>query len=409
MKKLVFIALILSVILSQAQNSYQTAPLLNFDEYGSCGNLILQPVDLNLASASTYDAPACMDLTAAEANDLWYKMCVPEGVSELSFHLYNSDIIPLPTSQDPSEPGLAVYDGNDSDELILNECFNSVFEDEFANGEIRWATLTGLTAGDTLYMRVWDENNAAQKLFLAISERMEFPEDYCETPASADATVCNILSEPTDFIAPFECAYSVTDNPAFYHFTVTESSQQPVSIVLSNIIEYSFNDGDPVDVQFALYAWNGEDCTNLGGSPMSDPPNISGTYIGCASDSEELEFTQNLDAGQYVFVVDGFSGLDGKSMFVADFNIVTTSVADFYKSTTTVFPNPAHEKFTIRFDDKNKNQVYQVEIYTAQGKCINRQTIQNSTCVSTKNWEAGIYLIKITCNGQTFTEKLVVY
>jgi hypothetical protein len=409
MKKLVFIALFLSVILSQAQNSYQTAPLINFDEYGSCGNLILQPLDLNPASASAYDAPGCMDLNAAEANDLWYKMRVPEGISELSFHVYNSDIIPMPISQAPSEIGLAVYDGNDSNELILNECFNSVFEDEFSNGEIRWATLSGLTAGDTLYMRVWDQNNAAQKLFLAVSERMEFPENYCETPASADAAVCNILSEPTDFTAPVECAYNVTDNPAFYHFTVTESSQQPVNIVLSNIIEYSFINEVSVNLQFALYSWNGEDCTNLGGGPMSDPPNTSGTYMGCASGSEEVVFTQNLDPGQYVFVIDGFSGLEGKSMFVADFNIVTTSVADFYGSTTNVYPNPAHEKFTIRFDDKNLNQAYHVEIYTAQGKCIIQQTIQKSACISTKNWEAGIYMIKMTCNGQTFTEKLVVY
>jgi hypothetical protein len=96
-----------------------------------------------------------------------------------------------------------------------------------------------------------------------------------------------------------------------------------------------------------------------------------------------------------------------------DYNVcyyVYTDLAEINrKIKLEVFPNPTSEKFTIRFDDKNLNQAYHVEIYTAQGKCIIQQTIQKSTCVSTKNWEAGIYMIKMTCNGQTFTEKLVVY
>ncbi|MEA1874873.1 MAG: T9SS type A sorting domain-containing protein [Bacteroidota bacterium] len=96
-----------------------------------------------------------------------------------------------------------------------------------------------------------------------------------------------------------------------------------------------------------------------------------------------------------------------------DYNVCYYVYTDLAKSkrhtTLEVFPNPTREKFTIRFDDTNLNQACRIEIYTAQGKCIIQQSIQKSTCVLTKNWEQGIYMLKISCNGQMFTERLIVY
>jgi hypothetical protein len=71
-----------------AQNTCETAPFLDFQDYGTCGTMILHDFDLSNATASGYTIPPCMENTQG-ANDLWYKFIVPANVDELSFHVFN--------------------------------------------------------------------------------------------------------------------------------------------------------------------------------------------------------------------------------------------------------------------------------------------------------------------------------
>ncbi|MFO7939231.1 MAG: tRNA uridine-5-carboxymethylaminomethyl(34) synthesis enzyme MnmG, partial [Bacteroidales bacterium] len=95
----------------------------------------------------------------------------------MAFHAFNSDHIPM---LDASAPGMAVYSGADCSNLTLLDCFesNGGF---MQNGEIHWEEISGLTPGETIYIRIWDENNLDQQLFIAASVRLDFPEDECET------------------------------------------------------------------------------------------------------------------------------------------------------------------------------------------------------------------------------------
>ena len=371
-----------------AQDTYQSAPLLPFDQYGTCGDMVLQTVDLKQATPSDYNAPGCMTLSTDETNDMWYKIVVPDGVSELSCHLFNSDIIPFPGSQEPAAPALAVYDGNSTSNLQLLECFSAAADDTLSNAEIRWADVSGISGADTLYLRVWDQNNTPQKLFLAVSERMDYPENYCETPASLNNGICNILSESTGFAAPEDCGWNVTDNPAFYHFTVTEAMPQPVSIVFSNLTAYSLDDTVQHDLQIAVYSWNGMDCTNLGGSPYSDPANTSGSYMGCLAESNDPVFTQHLSPGQYMLVVDGYSGIHGKSMYVADADVGTASIDDGNAPSASVYPNPTTGELVLQSD-----RYTHCTVYNPSGQKIGTYQTDDER-LNLKSLPSGLYTIR---------------
>ncbi|MFW6301961.1 MAG: T9SS type A sorting domain-containing protein [Bacteroidales bacterium] len=392
-------AIIIMPGISLAQNNVNSAENLTFQNYGSCGDIVLTTVDLSQATASDYVVPDCMQVDTS--CDMWYKFVVPENVSELSFHVYNSDIIPLPGSQEPSVPGLAVYDGSGADAPILLECFSAVAEDSLFNAEIRWAALSGLTAGDTLYMRLWDQNNNAQKLFLAVSQRMDFPENYCETPASLDEGICNILSEGTGLTAPEECGWSKTDNPAFYHFTITEESPQPVSIWISNLTSFSLTETTQAELQIAVYAWNGTDCTNIGGSPQSDPPNVSGSYMGCEAGTEDISYSEVLPPGQYILAIDGYSSPEGKVMYVGDAG-VATAVENAEFTGTMVYPNPSSGDIFIKTESFSK-----CSLLSSTGQLLGEYEL-NQGKLSLQNLKSGLYTILFYKDSSYVIKKIVV-
>lgn len=399
--RILFLIAVLVIMpgISHAQNNVDSAEHLYFENYGSCGDIVLTTVDLSEATASDYMAPDCMQVDTS--CDMWYKFVVPENVSELSCHAYNSDIIPMPGSRGPSVPGLAVYDGSGADAPILLECFSAVAEDSLLNAEIRWAAISGLTAGDTLYMRLWDQNNIAQKLFLAVSQRMDFPENYCETPAPLDEGICNILSEGTDLTAPEECGWSTVDNPAFYHFTVTEASPQPVSIWISNLTAFSLAEITQAELQMAVYAWNGTDCTNIGGSPQSNPPNVSGSYMGCGAGTEDISFGEMMTPGQYILAIDGYSSLEGNVMYEGDAGI-ETAVENAEFTRTMVYPNPSSGDIFINTESFSK-----CSLLNSTGQLIGEYELKQGK-LNLRNINPGLYTILFYNNSTYYTKKIIV-
>ena len=72
----------------------------------------------------------------------------------------------------------------------------------------------------------------------------------------------------------------------------------------------------------------------------------------------------------------------------------------------TIYPNPSNDQFTVKLSNGNNATI---EILDLKGNSI-KKTLANSmqTNVSTASISNGVYLLKITTNGNTFTKKIVV-
>ncbi|MFW6302462.1 MAG: hypothetical protein ACOC01_02955, partial [Bacteroidales bacterium] len=315
MKRKLYFVTILAFCLgaANAQDDCSNAVNIPVQQYSTCGEMALESIDLGSATPSTSSQPpACGSFSSGSSNDLWYSFTVPAGINTMAFHAFNSDHIPMTNS---SAPAMAIYSGSNCSNMVLLDCFEG--DGGFMqNAEIRWEQISGLTPGETIYMRIWDEGNLAQNLFIAASVRLEMAEDNCDTPAELTTGGCNILSTGGDIQAPETCGWNSTDNSIFYHFTVSPEDDQPYVIEAENG-ECSSNEGgmgENPEIQFAVYSWNGSDCNDIGGSPSSDPPNTSGTYYGCANGTGTVTFSENLPPGDYILAMDGYSMLSGNSL-----------------------------------------------------------------------------------------------
>ncbi len=80
----------------------------------------------------------------------------------------------------------------------------------------------------------------------------------------------------------------------------------------------------------------------------------------------------------------------------------TTTIFEFTDSDWTVFPNPANDLFTIR----SSNNSLRFQIFTSTGK-LKYSGLPNQLSVSVKDWEPGIYFIRMEGSTTGF-KKLVV-
>lgn len=181
-----------------AQNDCSDAVNLPVEMYSTCGQMALESIDFGSASpSSTAPDPTCGSFSSS-TNDLWYSFEVPAGTNTMAFHAFNSNIVAGLFGT--SEPAMAIYRGTDCSSLTLLACFESSAP-FMQNGEIRWEQVNGLNPGETIYMRVWDQGNQDQQIFIAASVRLDMEEDDCDTPMELGTGGCNILSTGGDIEA----------------------------------------------------------------------------------------------------------------------------------------------------------------------------------------------------------------
>ena len=301
---------LLSITNLFSQDDCNSAVNLPVEMYSTCGQMALQSIDFNGATASTQAPdPTCGSFTSGTSIDLWYSFEVPAGTNTMAFHAFNSDVVPGIFGT--SEPAMAIYRGTDCSSLTLLACFesNAGFME---NGEIRWEQVSGLNPGETIYMRVWDQGNQDQQLFIAASVRLDMQEDDCDTPMELGTGGCNILSTGGDIAAPENCGWNTTDNSIFFYFTVEADDPQPYTITVEEGECWANSGGESPEIQFAVYEWNGSNCSGIGGS--------GSTYMGCANGTGTVTFSENLPAGDYVLAMDGYSMLSGNSLCLFGFD-----------------------------------------------------------------------------------------
>jgi len=334
--------------------------------------MALENVDLGAATASSQTPnPTCGGYSSS-SKDMWYRVVVPAGINSLAFHAFNSNVTPMFSS---SQPELAVYRGSNCTSLTLLGCFEST-GGFMENKEIRWEQVSGLNPGETLYIRIWDKSNLSQKLFLAVSVRLDMEEDNCNTPMELSTGGCNILSTGGDISAPDNCGWNSTDNSIFFNFTVNADDPQPYTITVEEGECWANSGTESPEIQFAVYQWNGSNCSGIGGS--------GSTYMGCANGTGTVVYSHNLAPGNYVLAMDGYSMLSGNSLCLFGFEAP--------------FINPQDIIVNLNTTDQSCGELGTASITVTQS-CTGNPLIQWSTSgtgTSISNLTAGSYSVTIT-------------
>nr|WP_300564813.1 GEVED domain-containing protein [Flavobacterium sp.] len=107
--------------------------------------------------------------------------------------------------------------------------------------------------------------------------------------------------------------------------------------------------------------------------------------------------TFNKTADWDIYAMDTCSGIGNKSQSTE----VTGNDVDFK-----VYPNPSNGNFNIRIN--NSNETYSIEIFSAVGQKVFEKENTNNTTISVSHLQKGIYLVKLTKNSKSITQKIVI-
>lgn len=110
------------------------------------------------------------------------------------------------------------------------------------------------------------------------------------------------------------------------------------------------------------------------------------------------------EAGEFTYTVTVTSGDDTTTASVSFIVTDNSSVSENGISKVSVYPNPASSTVTI--DGLNGFANLEVEIVNLQGQVVMR--IDNSLEINVEDVEAGIYFIKMNCDGQQYLQKIVI-
>lgn len=408
MRKLIFSILLLCFAgllnYTFGQDDCASAVDIPIDVYGTCGDMAFTNVDLDGAVPSAdAPAPACGSFGAG-TNDMWYSFTVPAGVTEMSFHAFDAPtamiaVPPLLPGAPACGPGMAIYSGN-CGALTLIDCYN-IPDGVMQNSEIRWELIAGLTPGETIYVRLWEEDNDVTSFFFAASVITSLPESDCANPPALSSAGCNILAPAGTIQAPEDCGWTSTDNVVFYSFEVLAGDPQPVTIDIefgqcwANDVDGLFP-SDP-EIQFAVYSWDGISCSDIGGSPLSTPPNNT-TYYECRQGTGTVAYSEDLPPGMYVLAMDGFS-------YEAGLSLCTFGIAASFLE-----PDAGELDVSLSTVDVGCGQMGSATI-TINSSCGGNPTIEWSSSVNAGLTEnglaAGPYSVTVTDDDPTCGDTVI--
>lgn len=214
----------------------------------------------NAGSTSTTGVPdpGCANYVG---NDVWFTAVVPAG-GEIFIDMVDLDIF---------DGGMAVYEGT-CNSLTLVQCDDN----GSSNGLMPSMTVTGLTPGATVWIRVWDNGNTINGDFgICVSE----PVDCGNTSSNATCataepfctgttyTYCNTTGVASLGGGGIYGCLGSSPNPAFFFLNIETTG--PIDF---NISQSSYG-GNPLDVDFVLwgpFTTQGDMCTGLSSTNIVD-------------------------------------------------------------------------------------------------------------------------------------------
>jgi len=187
------------------------------------------------------------------------------------------------------------------------------------------------------------------------------------------------------------------------------SSDNSVDIVILNIADYM---EEPLQYESQLIAFENVHFVEAEGDFATGQ-----NYTVSDGVDETIMRTNFFDAdfigqaipqGTQTSMVGLASHFNGDGQFFArsmeDLTGVTLSVEDFQKTNNIqLYPNPTTDVFYINTDSNA-----QVEVFSILGQKVLQKNIANSNnSVSVDHLKSGVYMVKVTQNGNTITKKLI--
>jgi hypothetical protein len=102
------------------------------------------------------------------------------------------------------------------------------------------------------------------------------------------------------------------------------------------------------------------------------------------------------------------SPLPGFTMVTLCNGVVTDKEEINVSTAIQIYPNPAHNTFTISFNGLSSIVNGHLQIFDVMGREVHEQTLANQSTIIDKQFSAGIYFVKVQVGENVFAEKLVV-
>ena len=144
------------------------------------------------------------------------------------------------------------------------------------------------------------------------------------------------------------------------------------------------------------YAWSPS--TGLSNATVADPdasPSVTTTYALTITDANNCKSTDNI-----MVTVDPCTGINNASG--------TSGVGNF-----SIVPNPNRGSFSVVWSFIPVNDLVVLEIYNFQGKRLYSGSFRNKNApliipIDIDGMNKGIYLVKVSYENATYTEKLII-
>lgn len=280
--------------------------------------------------------------------DVWFKIPVPSNGG-----------LTITTNQGTITDGvMAVYRGNNCSNLVLLGC-----NDDDGPGLMPQYSATGLTYGDTVFVRFWRYNSNTGGTF-QICATLQIPNaqdclgalPICQSVYSTTQSYSgtgNILNEIN---TSSSCLASGEKNDVWYTFTVQQSGNLNFTITPNDLSD---------DYDWAVYNLTNNNCQDIFNTPSlevscnySSTPGATGTNNTSTSNSQTASGTRfnrpiPVTAGQtYVVNVSNFSS--SQSGYTINFGASTATILDNvpprFKSIDTI-PNCGSTRIPITFTE----------------------------------------------------------
>ncbi|MFT3981552.1 MAG: gliding motility-associated C-terminal domain-containing protein [Ferruginibacter sp.] len=271
-----------------------TATLITVDPNGGCN--YQQYTNEGATASAGVPAPGCASYNGA---DVWFKVVVPCS-GNLTFNT-NTGVV--------TDGGMAIYRGS-CGSLTLIECD----DDDSENGAMPKIVRTGLTVGDTIWIRFWEyggDNNGTFRLCVSS------PLPPITLPALPPSPTCALAQPFCTSVIPYTMpnvsggsstggggvfgCLATTPNPTYYTLQIQNSG--PIQLTISQVNTA----GTPIDVDFVIWGpfTSASACTGISASNI-----VSCSY---SSNAVEIIDIPNAVAGQfYILLVTNFQGGAGQ-------------------------------------------------------------------------------------------------
>ena len=250
-------------------------------------------------------APGC---ASYNGGDVWFKIVVPCSGS-----------VVIDTDDGViTDGGMAIYSGS-CGSLTLIECD----DDDSQNGAMPRISRTGLTVGDTIWIRVWEYGNNNPGTFGICVTELPPPGPGGSCSTAAPFCTSNVYTFPNTTNVPslggggiYGCLFS-TPNPVFYYMQIQNPGNLNINIVQTSV------SGTSLDVDFA--GWG--PFTNLAAScgGLTAANNISCSY---STSNDETAVINGALTGQfYVLLLTNYSNQAGSITFQVSGGNASTNCA----------------------------------------------------------------------------------